>query len=173
MISLSYRKLRKPNYIMKPRREKRKTEKIQSEGSLLGSKSGRSNSLKTSESTLNKKHVNSSYVNNGKLICIYTNADQLNNKFNELQLLVKTHDPDIIAITEVKPKNCRFQPQIGEYLLDGYNMWGANIENKSGRSCLLYAKIKLGAKEILLKKLYNEYVSIEITCANQTLGSPA
>ena len=43
-------------------------------------------------------------------------------------------------------------------------MWGANIENKSGRGCLLYAKIKLGAKEILLKKLYNEYVLIEITC---------
>ena len=41
---------------------------------------------------------------------------------------------------------------------------GANIENKSGRGCLLYAKIKLGAKEILLKKLYNEYVLIEITC---------
>ena len=57
-------------------------------------------------------------------IYIYTNADQLNDKFNELQLLVKTHDPDIIAITEVKPKNCRFQPQIGEYLHDGYNMRG-------------------------------------------------
>ena len=105
-------------------REKEDGKKVQSEGSLLGPKSGRSNSLKTSESTVNKKHVNSSYVNNGKLSCIYTNADQLNNKFNELQLLVKTHDPDIIAITEVKPKNCRFQPQIGEYLLDGYNMWG-------------------------------------------------
>ena len=96
----------------------------------MGPKSGRSNSLKTSESTINKKHVNSSYVNNGKLSCTYTNADQLNNKFNELQLLVKTHDPDIIAITEVKTKNCRFQPQIGEYLLDGYNMWGAKIEKK-------------------------------------------
>ena len=128
---------------MKPRREKRKTAKVQSEGSLLGPKSGRSNSLKTSGSTVNKKHVNSSYVNNGKLSCIYTNVDQLNNKFNELQLMVKTHDPDIIAITEVNPKNCRFQPQIGENLLDGYNMWGggANIENKSGRGCLLYAKI--------------------------------
>ena len=83
----------------------------------MGPKSGRSNSLKTSESTVNKKHVNSSYVNNGKLSCIYTNADQLNNKFNELQLLVKTHDPDIIAITEVKPKNCRFQPQIGDLMV--------------------------------------------------------
>ena len=109
---------------MKPRREKRKTAKVQSEGSLLGPKSGRSNSLKTSGLTVNKKHINSSYVNNGKLSCIYTNADQLNNKFNELQLMVKTHDPDIIAITEVKPKNCRFQPQTGEYLLYGYNMWG-------------------------------------------------
>ena len=118
----------------------------------MGPKSGRSNSLKTSESTVNKKHVNSSYVNNDKLSCIYTNADQLNNKFNELQLLVKTHDPDIIAITEVKPKNCKFQPLIDEYLLDGYNMRGANIENKSGRDCLLYAKIQLCAKEIFPQK---------------------
>ena len=50
--------------------------------------------------------------------------ERVNNKFNELQLLVKTHDSDIIAITEVKPKNYRFQPQIGEYLLDGYMVGG-------------------------------------------------
>ena len=100
------------------------------------------------------------YINNGKLSCIYTNADQLNNKFNELQLLVKTHDPDIIAITEVKPKNCRFQPQIGEYLLDGYDMWGANIENKSGRGCLLFFLL------LFFIFIHNKGINIHMTYNN-------
>ena len=39
---------------LKPMREKRKAEKVQSERSLLGQKSRRSSSLKTSESTVNK-----------------------------------------------------------------------------------------------------------------------
>ena len=39
------------------------------------------------------------------ITCIFTNADTLTNKFPELQTLLEIHRPDIIGVTEVKPKN--------------------------------------------------------------------
>lgn len=69
-----------------------------------------------------KRGFKTSFKNNGKkrsqnisapvnsnapknLSCLYTNADQLMNKRSELQALTDIHQPDIIGITEVKPKN--------------------------------------------------------------------
>ena len=39
--------------------------------------------------------------------CLYTNADQFLNKRAELKRLVEIHNPSIIGITDVKPKNYR------------------------------------------------------------------
>ena len=91
---------------------------------------------------------------------MHTNADQLKNKFSELQLLVQAQNPDIIAITEVKPKNCRYQPIVGEYILDGYNIWSTNIDSENGRGCLLYTKKHLIVKDIRSKINFDEYVMV-------------
>ena len=49
-----------------------------------------------------------------KLVVYYTNADVLSNKFNILLLEVDRINPDIIAVTEVKPKNSRYSLQPSE-----------------------------------------------------------
>ena len=105
-------------------------------------------------------------VNIATLNCLYTNADQLNNKFNELELIVKSNNLDIIMITEVKPKNPRFTPRPGEYKLEGYDMYHVNIDTNVGRGCLFYVKLGLEVKEISVSNTFDEYILIEISCKN-------
>ncbi len=61
------------------------------------------------------KNVQKKYLN-----CLYTNADSLTNKLDELKGLVKDTQPDLIGITEVKPKNNRYNIGPAELKLDGY-----------------------------------------------------
>ena len=43
--------------------------------------------------------------------CFYTNADTLTNKMSELKAQIEEHSPQILAVTEVIPKNYRFPVQ--------------------------------------------------------------
>ena len=60
-------------------------------------------------------------VNSSKILpqlnCFYTNADQLMNKLTELEIRTQDTKPNIIGITEVKPKNCRYATRVSEYSL--------------------------------------------------------
>jgi len=62
--------------------------------------------------------------------CWYTNTDSLINKLVELKFLAENSKikPLIIAVTEVKPKNSRFSPQLSEYQLNGYDHFHVNFE---------------------------------------------
>lgn len=72
--------------------------------------------------------------------CTYTNADCLTNKVSELRLLIRNHKPTIVGITEVKPQNFRYDIEDAEIALDGYDMFGCNLHNKTGRGCAIYVK---------------------------------
>jgi exonuclease III len=72
--------------------------------------------------------------------CIYTNADCLTNKISELRLQIKNHNPQIVGITEVKPKNFRYQLSNSEIALEGYELFGSNLQNKTGRGVYIHAK---------------------------------
>ena len=50
---------------------------------------------------------------------MYTNADGLLNKKDELQMLIAEYEPSIIAITELKPKRLKYFEQV-EYAFPGY-----------------------------------------------------
>ena len=58
-----------------------------------------------------------------KLKCLYTNADNLTNKLNELRTLCQQHKPHIIAITEITPKNCKQTISESIFKIKGYNTW--------------------------------------------------
>ena len=61
--------------------------------------------------------------------CIYTNADQLRNKLDELKLRASENPPGIIGITEVKPKKNTFKMSPAEFSLDEvaeYDMFSLN-----------------------------------------------
>ena len=69
------------------------------------------------------------------LHCFYTNADSLPNKFDELKARVQntTEKYDIIGVTKVYPKNCRYSPGKAELQLLGYELFlNESGENKRG-----------------------------------------
>ena len=78
---------------------------------------------------------------------LHTNADSLPNKLIELCDVVRLSEdtPHIIAVTEVKPKNCRYGVTKSEISLDGYNLHTKNEENKTGRGIALYVHNSLKA----------------------------
>ena len=65
-----------------------------------------------------------------KLDILYTNADGLINKRQELRVLINSlkDKPDVIAITEIKPKNVLGTIQPTEFNLDGYNVFLPGIK---------------------------------------------
>ena len=101
---------------------------------------GQSLSHKTNE---HKKpvHNNTTFGLN----CIYLNADSLLNKRDELRAVVSQTEPDIIAITEVLPKNTRTPVQPSELRLEGYNLfWNSNPR----RGVCIYSKSSLKCDEV-------------------------
>lgn len=83
--------------------------------------------------------VNNDFLSSG--VCIYTNSDNLLNKRAEFKAIIEHHDPMIMAITEVKPKNTKFAVQECEIAQDGYELFH-NLEKK-GRGVALYVKPEL------------------------------
>ena len=55
-----------------------------------------------------------------KLKVVYSNADNLMNKRQELEVLIALQNPDIICVTEVVPKNTSLPVQICELQIQGY-----------------------------------------------------
>lgn len=78
-----------------------------------------------------------------KFTCLYTNADSLLNKRNELKIEIALTKPKIIGITEVKPKNARFDIALAELQLDEYDLL-TNVHEK-GRGICLYTHVSLKA----------------------------
>ena len=75
--------------------------------------------------------------------------DSVKSNLNAYSLVNKRHDnkillhslneiPDIIAITEFKPKKLNHELLIREFNLDGYNVLCHGLENKGGRGVLFY-----------------------------------
>ena len=107
----------------------------------------------------NKTDVNSSFVFKSSCLnrhakvkafndlhCFYTNADSLPNKFGELKTRVQERDKsyDIIGITEVNPKNCRYLPGKAELEIEGYELFINNANSKrQGISMYIKKTLKL------------------------------
>ena len=94
--------------------------------------------------------------------CTYTNADCLTNKVSELRLLIRNHKPTIVGITEVKPKNFRYDIEDAEIALDGYDMFGCNLHNKTGRGCAVYVKNNVQANPVEFSSKFQESVWISV-----------
>lgn len=82
------------------------------------------------------------------LFILFSNVDTFSTnkqiKLKErLQLMEQT--PQIIALQEVKPKNCRYEKFIEEYKLDGYDIIEHNLSAKEGRGLLLYVRDDISA----------------------------
>ena len=100
---------------------------------VIGVNNQKSSFKKDSKDTRHKKKET--------LTCFYSNADSLLNKRTELSVEIEIHNPDIIAICEVKPKTCRYTVQPSEIAWPGYELFH-NIESE-GRGVLLLIKSEL------------------------------
>ena len=84
----------------------------------MGSKGGKDKAgrqEKRKQASVNS--VNSS-VFVDKLLCFYTNADSLRNKFTEFQVRIRDCKPKIIGSTEVKAKNSWFNLNPAEFTME-------------------------------------------------------
>ena len=85
-----------------------------------------------------EKTVNRSYLID-KLDILYTSADGLINKRQELRprvLINSLQDKsDVIAVTEIKPKNISGIIQPSEFNLDGYNVFAGDLMIKIVEVC--------------------------------------
>ena len=135
---------------------------------------GQKDSQRKEKEKLKKEdvHVNSVFndtvnkaqnrVFNG-LHCLYTNADSLPNKLDELKARLQDMEktPEIIGITEIYPKNCRYLPSKAELGIDGFELF-LNATSKNVRGTALYVKNDLQAEEINLIDKFQECILVKL-----------
>lgn len=133
----------------------------------MGKKSGKTPKRPVKKPTNSDKSVHSvnSSVFIDKLKCYYTNADQLRNKLQELEVRIRDQQPHVIWITEVKPKNQTHQLNPAEFTLmtgSEYQMFTRNIEDKSGRGMILYIHKSLQATEVKMDTEFQENLFVKV-----------
>ena len=92
--------------------------------------------------------------------CVYTNADCLTNKLTALQECIDLNNPDIVAITEIKPKNSTLPLSPTTFNVDNYQFFH-NIDAE-GRGIGIYTHNSLRALETKVDSTFHDYVCIEI-----------
>ena len=99
---------------------------------------------------------------------LYTNADCLGNKMEELLTVLEETKPDVVAITEFLAKNRTQSTTSGAvWHIQGYTTFIPNLENYDGRGCVIYTKESLEAFEVEVKGINKtEHITIGICCSN-------
>ena len=77
--------------------------------------------------------------------------------------------PDIIAITEVKPKNARFILSNADYKIEGYEAHTHNLDSGTGRGIIIYVKSKQNVSILNFTTDFTEHLGIQIRLANREL----
>ena len=94
----------------------------------------------------NRHNVNcgnsSSSVDISSLFCYHSNVDSLPNKFGEFCSSIKLleREPDIIMLTEVLPKNCRFPLTKADISIDSYEIFPESFPLDMTRGTVIYIK---------------------------------
>ena len=86
-------------------------------------------------------------------------------KLQELRVRIDSMDskPSIIALCEVKPKNFRYERDLAEYNLEGYDLLPYNIgKDDSGRGMLIYILSGVQYSPVNINNNFCEYLSVEI-----------
>jgi len=109
------------------------------------------------------------FIKCNNLEVLYTNADSLSNKINELKLLIRSFDKKtgIISITEVKHKN-KWNTTVSELTSPGYILY-TNDLNSTSRGIAMYVDRELKSKQLYSRINALENVIIEIELNNTRL----
>ena len=97
---------------------------------------------------------------------MFSNVDTLTfEKLQELRVRIDSMDskPSIIALCEVKPKNFRYERNLAEYNLEGYDLLPYNIgKDDPGRGMLIYILSGVQYSPVNINNDFCEYLSVEI-----------
>jgi len=96
------------------------------------------------------------------VLILYTNADTLTNKLNELNTLIKSlqQKPSVITITEVKLKH-KWHSNINELQIAGYCMFCNNLDYVNSRGVVI-CYICLHSSEISIETKFSENIFVKI-----------
>ncbi|XP_076036825.1 uncharacterized protein LOC143022485 [Oratosquilla oratoria] len=100
-----------------------------------------------------------------ELKVMFSNVDVFcMDKLNELKAKINEdkEPPQIIAIQEVKPKNYRYERDIIEYIIQGYEIYGENLKQGVDRGLLLYVKEDIQHERVVFENRVHEYIAIRI-----------
>ena len=135
--------------------DNKKKEKGRFRGRALRGSIGKDNDQK-------EDHVNS--FNNFDVL--FSNVDTLNHdKLQELRVRIDSLNkkPILIALCETKPKNLRFERNMAEYNLDGYDLLPLNMGKEDlGRGMIMYIQTGLKYSPVNMKTEFCESISVEI-----------
>ena len=111
-----------------------------------------------SDPNLNNKQCNVNFD------VLYTNADSLCNKRDELQILLSSFPCKscLIVITEVNAKNSQTAILETEININGYNIFGCNVGSPSHRGIAVYVRNDICASEVIVDSLFSEYIFIQV-----------
>ena len=115
---------------------------------------------KPQENIVNSVNKDDKNVTLNSILYMYINADNLMNKRTELDALIALHNPAVIGIVEVKPKNYRYKIQECEITIPGYDIFH-NIEEEEGRGICLHVKQELKPTLVELDSKCQECVFIK------------
>jgi exonuclease III len=118
--------------------------------------------IKKNNPKQNKKKISKTEEILDSFKYLYTNADTLSNKLDELKAIVADTKPNIIAITEVKPKFNRYKVLPSELQLDDYNMYTNNWDEKGTRGMACYIDKRIEAKPLSLGTNYSECIWMDL-----------
>ena len=106
--------------------------------------------------------VNPNKNKESKIYCMYTNEDTLTNKMPELKGHIVEHQPFVIAVTEVIPKNYRIPGQKADIKVsDDYDVFPDSILSK-GRGITIQVHKTLKAQEVNFTTSYEESLWCEV-----------
>ena len=94
------------------------------------------------------------------LQCFNTNADSLPNKLGELITRIQDgkNSYEVIGITEMYPKNCRYLPGTSELEMEGCELFLSELTSFSKRGAAIYINKKLKSEEIQFNVKFEESV---------------
>ena len=84
----------------------------------------------------------------------------------ELREYVTDIKPDIIALTEIKPKNNRYTVTKSEISIEGYISYASNISRENGRGVIIYILQDLQSMEVNFKTNFEESIWASIKLSN-------
>ena len=98
---------------------------------------------------------------------MYTNAESLFKKLDELKLKINMFEPSIIAITECKGKNLNNLITLPEYQLENYTFVHCNLDKGIGLGVMIYIHNSITYNGVQFNSSFEEYVFIEVKLKDQ------